>query len=80
MSTVRFAAAADRTFVDVKPDELVSVLLNGVGVEVGGLDDGRLWLEGLQAENELVVEARMKYSADGEGMVRSVDAADGRVD
>ena len=79
VSTIRFAATADRTFVDVKPEELLKMTLNGVSVDVGGLDDGRLWLEGLQAENELVVEARMKYSADGEGMVRSVDAADGRV-
>jgi aminopeptidase N len=79
VSTIRFAADVETTFVDVKPEELLAVTLNGVGVDVGGLEDGRLWLSGVQAENELVVEARMKYSADGEGMVRSVDAADGRV-
>jgi aminopeptidase N len=79
VSRIRFAATADTTFVDVKPEELLAVTLNGVSVDVGGLEDGRLWLDGLQAENELVVEARMKYSADGEGLVRSVDAGDGRV-
>jgi aminopeptidase N len=33
----------------------------------------------LQAENELVVTGEFRYSVDGEGLVRSVDAADGRV-
>ncbi|WP_020391971.1 aminopeptidase N [Kribbella catacumbae] len=79
VSRIAFAASAERTFVDVKPDELTAVSLNGRSVDVAGLDDGRLWLDGLQAENELVVEARMKYSADGEGLQRTVDAGDGRV-
>jgi aminopeptidase N len=79
VSRIRFSASAGETFVDVKPDELLAMTLNGDAVDVGGLDDGRLWLEGLQGENELVVEATMKYSADGEGLQRTVDAADGRV-
>ncbi|HEY0618712.1 MAG TPA: aminopeptidase N [Kribbella sp.] len=79
VSTIRFAATAGSTFVDVKPDELVSVTLNGEPVKVAGLADGRLPLSGLQAENELVVNARMAYSFDGEGLQRSVDAADGKV-
>ena len=74
VSRIWFAASADNTFVDVKP-----VTLNGVPIEVGGLVDGRLPLEGLRAENELVVTSRMAYSADGEGLQRTVDAADGRV-
>ncbi|MEU4396736.1 aminopeptidase N [Kribbella sp. NPDC023855] len=85
VSTIRFAASADRTFVDVKPQELTTVTLNGTSVDPAGLDDGRLWLDGLrtgdglEAENELVVEAVMKYSADGEGLQRTVDAGDGLV-
>ncbi|WP_432946313.1 hypothetical protein ACQPXM_07895 [Kribbella sp. CA-253562] len=79
VSTVWFAASAGETWLDVKPRELVSVKLNGVPVDVSGLDDGRLPLTGLNAENELVVDAVMEYAHDGEGMQRSVDAADGRV-
>ena len=78
-STTRivFSAAAQSTYLDVKPDELTSVTLNGTPVDVAGLSDGRLMLTGLAAENELVVVASMLYSNDGEGLHRSVDAADG---
>ncbi|MEV8373731.1 aminopeptidase N [Kribbella sp. NPDC056861] len=79
VSTIRFAASAERTFVDVKPRELTTVTLNGRSVDIAGLEDGRLWLDGLAADNELVVDALMKYSADGEGLQRSVDVADGLV-
>ncbi|HEU4948924.1 MAG TPA: aminopeptidase N [Kribbella sp.] len=78
-STTRivFSAAAQSSFLDVRPDELTSVTLNGEAVDVAGLSDGRLQLSGLTAENELIVEASMAYSNDGEGLHRSVDAADG---
>jgi aminopeptidase N len=78
-STTRivFSAAAQSTYLDVRPDELTSVTLNGEAVDVAGLSDGRLALSGLIAENELVVVASMAYSNDGEGLHRSVDAADG---
>jgi aminopeptidase N len=78
-STIQFSAVADSTFLDVKPDELISVTLNGAPVDVAGLDDGRLELTGLAAENELVITATMAYSHDGEGMQRTVDATDDRV-
>ncbi|GAB3923546.1 aminopeptidase N [Kribbella albertanoniae] len=76
---VRFAATEPSSWVDVKPDELLSVTLNGEPVDVAGLNDGRLELTGLQAENELVVVATMAYTHDGEGIHRAVDAADGLV-
>jgi aminopeptidase N len=79
VTTIRFSARTDATFVDVKPAELLSVRLNGAAVDPAGLADGRLELTGLGAENELVVEAAMAYSRDGEGLHRSVDAADGLV-
>ncbi|MEU0093605.1 aminopeptidase N [Kribbella sp. NPDC006257] len=79
VSRIWFSATAESTFVDVKPDELLKVTLNGKSVDAAALDDGRLPLHGLQKENELVVEARMKYSRDGEGLQRTVDEADGRV-
>ncbi|GAA1674613.1 aminopeptidase N [Kribbella yunnanensis] len=78
-TTVRFTATEPDSWVDVKPDELLSVTLNGVPVDVAGLNDGRLELTGLQASNELVVVATMAYTHDGEGIHRAVDAADGLV-
>ncbi|ADB32557.1 aminopeptidase N [Kribbella flavida DSM 17836] len=74
---IQFAAASQHSWLDVKPGELLSVTLNGEAVDVAGLSDGRLELTGLTAENELVVVASMLYSNDGEGLHRSVDAADG---
>ncbi|MGW1340651.1 aminopeptidase N [Kribbella sp. NPDC002412] len=76
-TTISFAATSTTTWLDVKPDQLVSVTLNGTAVDVAGLTDGRLELTGLQPENELVVVASMLYSHDGEGLHRAVDAADG---
>ncbi|TDU84345.1 aminopeptidase N [Kribbella voronezhensis] len=78
-STTRivFSATSQSSYLDVKPGELLSVTLNGEAVDVAGLDDGRLPLTGLTAENEVVVVASMLYSNDGEGLHRSVDAADG---
>ncbi|WP_432888493.1 aminopeptidase N [Kribbella sp. CA-245084] len=78
-SRIRFGATSSTSWVDVKPERLISVVLNGQALDVGALDGGRFPLTGLTAENELVVNAELKYSADGEGLVRSVDAADGRV-
>ncbi|HZX04672.1 aminopeptidase N [Kribbella sp.] len=76
-TTIRFTASSSGSWVDAKPDELISVTLNGSAVDVAGLNDGRLELTDLQAENELVVVATMAYSHDGEGLHRAVDAADG---
>ncbi|RZU15529.1 aminopeptidase N [Kribbella rubisoli] len=78
-SRIRFGATSSTSWVDVKPERLISVVVNGEALDVGALDGGRFPLAGLTAENELVVTAELKYSADGEGLVRSVDAADGRV-
>ncbi len=78
-SRIRFGATSDSTWVDVKPERLLAVELNGVALDIGLLAEGRFPLTGLRAENEVVVTAELKYSVDGEGLVRSVDAADGRV-
>ncbi|MFC0625514.1 aminopeptidase N [Kribbella deserti] len=79
-STARiiFAASQQSSWLDVKPEALTSVTLNGASIDVAGLADGRLELTGLRAENELVVVAEMAYSNDGEGLHRSVDVADGK--
>jgi aminopeptidase N len=78
-TTVRFTAVpGTATFVDVAPHELHAVHLNGRALDPGELETGRLPLTDLAAENELVVEATMAYSHDGEGLHRHVDPADGR--
>ncbi|MFB6725613.1 aminopeptidase N [Kribbella sp. NPDC056345] len=78
-SRIRFTAVGDTSWVDVKPERLLSVELNGQSLDPELLADGRFPLTGLQTENELVIHTVQKYSVDGEGLVRSVDAADGRV-
>ena len=53
------------------------MVLNGAEVDPASLSDGRLPLVDLRPENEVVVTATMRYSNDGQGLHRSVDAADG---
>ncbi|MVA76226.1 aminopeptidase N [Auraticoccus sp. F435] len=65
-----------RTFVDVSCVRLHRAVLNGVQLDADVVD-GRLALDGDQLNNELVVEAEMAYSSDGEGLHRHVDPADG---
>jgi aminopeptidase N len=64
------------TFVDVKPVELRSMVLNGRPVDVATLADGRVELTGLAAENVLEAEAVMAYSRDGQGLHRATDPSD----
>jgi aminopeptidase N len=76
--TIRFrATAGTATFAEVKPARLRGVRLNGKPLDPATLDDNRLPLTGLLAENTLTVEAEMAYSNTGEGMHRFVDPADG---
>jgi aminopeptidase N len=79
VTVIRFACTSPGagSFVDVKPHALNRVVLNGQELDPAGLKDGRLPLDGLAAENELLVEADMAYSHTGEGMHRFVDPVDG---
>jgi aminopeptidase N len=78
-TVVRFGCAEPgaTTFVEVRPAVLRRVLLNGAELDPASLDDGRVGLTGLAAENELRVEADMSYSRTGEGLHRFTDPADG---
>jgi aminopeptidase N len=67
------------TFVEVKPDRLDEIRLNGVALDVAGLQGNRFPLTDLAEENELVVRARMRCSNTGEGLHRFVDPEDGAV-
>jgi aminopeptidase N len=80
---IRFAAVpGSETFLDVKPAALRSITLNGAPLDpadVFDADSGRVRLIGLSEQNEVVVDAVMLYSHDGEGLHRHVDPADGNV-
>ncbi len=78
-TVLRFSCAAPgaATFVDVRPRELRSAVLNGTHLDVAELRGGRLDLVDLAADNVLEVEATMAYSHDGQGLHRSTDPADG---
>jgi aminopeptidase N len=75
-TTLRFEASGPETFVDFKGDQLLAATLNGVPVEGDRWRSGRIRLSGLAAHNTLVVQGRMAYSSDGEGLHRHVDPAD----
>ena len=77
-STVRFRCTEPgaSTFLDVKPQQLHQVALNGVEIDLMGFDGERIALTDLAAENEVVVTATMRYSNDGQGLHRAVDPAD----
>jgi len=67
------------TYADLIAADVTRVTLNGAAVDRAAWADGRIALSGLAARNELRVVAACRYSADGTGMQRSVDPADGRV-
>ncbi|WP_265445717.1 aminopeptidase N [Flexivirga meconopsidis] len=79
--TIRFACAEPGagTFAEFMPGQIASMALNGRPIDASAARDGRLRLDALQADNELVVEATMRYVRDGEGMHRAVDPEDGQV-
>jgi aminopeptidase N len=79
-TTIRFGCRVPggQTFVEVKGGRLEEVILNGVPL-AAVVDDDRLTLPGLAAENELVVRAELTYSQTGEGLHRFVDPEDGSV-
>ncbi|MGX5209101.1 aminopeptidase N [Streptomyces violaceus] len=76
---IRFSARTDGdSFVEVRPDELRSVTLDGHPLDPEALDGNRLPLKNLTAgEHELRVHAHMRYSRTGEGMHRFTDPTDG---
>ncbi|MFC6705296.1 aminopeptidase N [Flexivirga alba] len=79
-TTIRFGCTTPHasTFVELRPQEVHSITLNGNPIDVSDVKDGRLWLDHLEADNELVVDATMAYVRDGEGMHRAIDPQDGQ--
>ncbi|MEV6346624.1 aminopeptidase N [Actinoplanes sp. NPDC051851] len=79
-TTVRFRARPGAsTFLEFEPAVIGSITLNGEPVGHTAVAGSRLALTGLAEENELVVDATMRYSNNGEGLHRYVDPADGGV-
>ncbi|MGW7262941.1 aminopeptidase N [Streptomyces sp. NPDC054842] len=82
VTTVRFRCAEPGagTFADLIAPSVTAVSLNGKDLDPAAVFDGaRIRLDGLAAENELVVDAQCAYSRTGEGMHRFVDPEDGEV-
>ena len=76
ITTLKFSASADETFVDLI-GSVNSILLNGEPVDLSAHADSRIHLTGLKAENELVVDATCSFMNTGEGMHKFVDPVDG---
>ena len=78
VTTVRFTSRGGATFLDLKPLRINEIRLNGDRVDPDLLDRGRLPIDTVAGENEVVVDAVMPFRNDGEGLHRSVDPADGK--
>ncbi len=75
---IEFTAAepGSSTFVDLKARSVSSLELNGRPLDPASVEDGRLPLDDLAADNTLLVEAVMAFRRDGSGLHRFVDPAD----
>jgi aminopeptidase N len=77
-TVARFSATPGAaTFLEFEPVSVASITLNGAPVPSSAVAAGRLHLSDLAAENELAVDAVMRYSNTGEGLHKYVDPADG---
>jgi aminopeptidase N len=82
VTTVRFSChePGAATFVDLVADEVAVVELNGRALDPSEVFDGtRIRLDGLVADNTLLVRAQCRYMRTGEGLHRFVDPVDKQV-
>ena len=75
--TFESAEPVATTFLDLAAARVDSMVLNGRTIEASAIADERVQLADLAAANELVVTAEFRYSHEGEGLHRAIDAADG---
>jgi aminopeptidase N len=75
-ATVRFASSRPETFLELHRGQDVRVTVNGTPVEAA-YDGARIALTALVERNEVVVEARLPYVTDGDGMHTFTDPVDG---
>ena len=78
-STLRFGSSGSESFVEFGGRHLVMASLNGQRLGPSAWRSGRIQLRDLQPQNTLIVEGRMAYGHDGEGLCRTVDREDGRI-
>ncbi|ABS04988.1 aminopeptidase N [Kineococcus radiotolerans SRS30216 = ATCC BAA-149] len=80
-TTVRFTATPGAsTFIDLISARVHEVVLNGTALDPAAVaDEARIALDGLAAENELLVVADCRYMNTGEGLHRFVDPVDDEV-
>lgn len=78
VSTLRFSSSEPATWVDFIGESVVRVEVNGRDVPVEW-DGARVRVTGLDAENDVRITARGRYSRSGEGLHRFVDPVDGAV-
>src|SRR5689334_3687896 len=80
-TTIRFSGTeGETTFLDLVAPTVRSVTLNGRELDPAVVfADSRIALEGLAAQNEVVVVADCAYTNTGEGLHRFVDPVDGEV-
>lgn len=68
------------TFIDAITESVQRVCLNGVELDPAEVSDGvRITLPNLEAENDLLIEAKAIYMNTGEGLHRFVDPVDNEV-
>jgi aminopeptidase N len=80
-TVVRFSAPpGSATFADLVAPQVERIVLNGRALDPAAVfADSRITLDGLEADNELMVQAVCEYSHTGEGLHRMVDPVDGGV-
>jgi len=81
-TTIRFTCSQPgaSTFADLVDATVHAITLNGTAIDPAtAYADSRIQLDGLAADNELVVQADCTYSHTGEGLHRFVDPVDERV-
>ncbi|MFF3300461.1 aminopeptidase N [Streptomyces sp. NPDC002908] len=78
-TAIRFTAhEAGDTFVEIKPETLRALSLDGQPLDPERLDGNRYPLDRLtEGPHDLTIDATMRYSRTGEGMHRFTDPADG---
>ena len=79
VSEVTFDASTPgaTSFIDLVADDVTEVVLNGRALPASAVADGRVQLDGLAAHNTLTIRSTHKYSDDGQGLTRVLDAQDG---
>jgi aminopeptidase N len=75
-AAIRFDSRAPETFLELTAASDLRVTVNGTAT-TAAYDGRRIALSGLADHNEVVVEARIPYVTDGDGMHTFTDPADG---